>query len=157
MALLTTFIMPLAILTSMKTIHERTRLYYILMLMEWAMIGVFVAQDLPCFTCSGSHPGADVLPDRDLGRRGTDLRDQVLPVHDGGHLLMLLAILWLATGRDVHRAGIIEKVNSGELSLSTATGRWLFLAFGIAFAIKVPMWPLHSWLPDAHVATTAGP
>jgi len=72
--------------------------------------------------------------------------------------LMLLAILWLGNEAGTFTVPeIIEKVNSGELSLSTATGRWLFLAFGIAFAIKVPMWPLHSWLPDAHVqAPTAG-
>ena len=75
-----------------------------------------------------------------------------------GSLLMLLAILWLGNEAGTFTVPeIIEKVNSGELSLSTATGRWLFLAFAIAFAIKVPMWPLHSWLPDAHVqAPTAG-
>jgi len=75
-----------------------------------------------------------------------------------GSLLMLLAILWLGNEAGTFSVpDILAKLNSGELTFSTATGRWLFLAFGIAFAIKVPMWPLHSWLPDAHVqAPTAG-
>jgi len=161
MVLLTTFIMPLAILTSMKTIHERTRLYYVLMLlMEWAMIGVFVAQDLFLFYVFWE---VTLVPMYFLiGIWGAEERIyaaiKFFLYTMAGSLLMLLAILWLGNEAGTFTVPeIIEKLNSGELSLSASTGRWLFLAFGIAFAIKVPMWPLHSWLPDAHVqAPTAG-
>jgi NADH-quinone oxidoreductase subunit M len=70
-----------------------------------------------------------------------------------GSILMLLAILWLGI-----RAGTFslpELIAMGNIPANLQT--WLFLAFAAAFAIKVPMWPLHSWLPDAHVeAPTAG-
>ncbi|HVO70905.1 MAG TPA: NADH-quinone oxidoreductase subunit M [Aggregatilineaceae bacterium] len=161
LVLLTTFIMPLAILASFNPIKERVRLYYIFMLlMEWAMIGVFVAQDLflfyifwevtlvPMYFLIGIWGGED--------RIYAALKFFLYTM--AGSLLMLLAILWLG-----NKAGtfslpdILDKINSGQLTFSKTTGRWLFLAFGLAFAIKVPMWPLHSWLPDAHYeAPTAG-
>ena len=161
MVLLTTFIMPLAILASMKTITERTRLYYILMLlMEWAMIGVFVAQDLFLFYVFWE---VTLVPMYFLiGIWGAEERIyaaiKFFLYTMAGSLLMLLAILWLGNEAGTFTVPeIIAKIQSGELAFGTSTERWLFLAFGIAFAIKVPMWPLHSWLPDAHVqAPTAG-
>jgi NADH-quinone oxidoreductase subunit M len=161
MVMLTTFIMPLAILISMNTIKERIRLYYIfLLLMEWAMIGVFVAQDLFLFYVFWE---VTLVPMYFLiGIWGAEERIyaaiKFFLYTMAGSLLMLLAILWLGTKAGTFTLPeIIQKIDSGELALSTVTGRWLFLAFGIAFAIKVPMWPLHSWLPDAHVqAPTAG-
>jgi NADH-quinone oxidoreductase subunit M len=69
-----------------------------------------------------------------------------------GSILMLLAVLWLASARDLLGSGF-----GGDGSIPENVQLWLFLAFAAAFAIKVPMWPLHSWLPDAHVeAPTAG-
>jgi NADH-quinone oxidoreductase subunit M len=161
LVLLTTFIMPLAILFSFNPIKERLRLYYTLMLlMEWAMIGVFVAQDLFLFYVFWE---VTLVPMYFLiGIWGAE--DRIYAAIKfflytmAGSLLMLLAILWLG-----NKAGtfalpdILTQIRTGELAFSTSTERWLFLAFGIAFAIKVPMWPLHSWLPDAHVqAPTAG-
>lgn len=161
LVLLTTFIMPLAILASFNPIKDRVRLYYLFMvLMEWAMLGVFVAQDLFLFYIFWE---VTLVPMYFLiGIWGAE--DRIYAAVKfflytmAGSLLMLLAILWLG-----NKAGtfslpdILAKLDSGELTLSTTTARWLFLAFGIAFAIKVPMWPLHSWLPDAHVqAPTAG-
>ncbi len=161
LVMLTTFIMPLAILASFNPIKDRVRLYYLFMvLMEWAMLGVFVAQDLFLFYIFWE---VTLVPMYFLiGIWGAE--DRIYAAVKfflytmAGSLLMLLAILWLG-----NKAGtfslpdILAKLETGELSLSTNTARWLFLAFGIAFAIKVPMWPLHSWLPDAHVqAPTAG-
>ncbi|MBP8973263.1 MAG: NADH-quinone oxidoreductase subunit M [Anaerolineae bacterium] len=161
LVLLTTFIMPLAILASFNPIKDRVRLYYIFMLlMEWAMIGVFVAQDLFLFYIFWE---VTLVPMYFLiGIWGAEERIyaaiKFFLYTMAGSLLMLLAILWLGNEAGTFSVpDILAKLNSGELTFSTATERWLFLAFGIAFAIKVPMWPLHSWLPDAHVqAPTAG-
>jgi NADH-quinone oxidoreductase subunit M len=75
-----------------------------------------------------------------------------------GSILMLLAILYLGIqGGTFYLPDLIAGVNDGSLAIPPTTELWLFLAFAIAFAIKVPVWPLHSWLPDAHVeAPTAG-
>lgn len=70
-----------------------------------------------------------------------------------GSILMLLAILWLGIYQETF--SVPELIAKGGIPADTQL--WLFLAFAAAFAIKVPMWPLHSWLPDAHVeAPTAG-
>jgi NADH-quinone oxidoreductase subunit M len=70
-----------------------------------------------------------------------------------GSILMLLAILWL--GVNQNSFSLPELIAKG--GIDPRTQLWLFIAFAAAFAIKVPMWPLHSWLPDAHVeAPTAG-
>ena len=70
-----------------------------------------------------------------------------------GSILMLLAILWL--GLRFETFSVPDLIAQGNIPPEIQT--WLFLAFAAAFAIKVPMWPLHSWLPDAHVeAPTAG-
>jgi len=70
-----------------------------------------------------------------------------------GSILMLVAVLWIGTVQGTFSYTAL--VSMGNIPLGTQ--RWLFLAFAAAFAIKVPMWPLHSWLPDAHVeAPTAG-
>ena len=161
LVLLSTFIMPIAILSSFDSIKQRVRLYYIfLLLMEWAMIGVFVAQDLFLFYVFWE---VTLVPMYFLiGIWGSE--DRIYAAVKfflytmAGSLLMLLAILWLGNEAGTFSLpDILALLESGDISFSTETGRWLFLAFGIAFAIKVPMWPLHSWLPDAHVqAPTAG-
>lgn len=161
LVLLTTFIMPLSILASFNSIRERVRLYYaFLLLMEWAMIGVFVAQDLFLFYIFWE---VTLVPMYFLiGIWGAE--DRIYAAIKfflytmAGSLLMLLAILWLGNQAGTFSLPeILAQIEAGELGFSTATGRWLFLAFAVAFAVKVPMWPLHSWLPDAHVqAPTAG-
>jgi NADH-quinone oxidoreductase subunit M len=161
LVMLTTFIMPLAILASFKPIQKRVSLYYAFMLlMEWAMLGVFVAQDLFLFYVFWE---VTLVPMYFLiGIWGAEERIyaavKFFLYTMAGSLLMLLAILWLGNEAGTFAVpDILEQIKAGDLAFSTATERWLFLAFGIAFAIKVPMWPLHSWLPDAHVqAPTAG-
>ena len=116
---------------------------------------------VPVLRLLRDRPRADVLPHRRLGLRQPRLRgDEVLPVHDvrlGVH------------ARRHHRHGRSSPATTSATSPSTSsrspttptsppsTGRWLFFAFAIAFAVKVPIFPLHTWLPDAHTqAPTAG-
>jgi NADH-quinone oxidoreductase subunit M len=161
LVLLTTFIMPIAILSSFDHIKERIRLYYLFMLLlEFAMMGVFVAQDMflfyvfweltlvPMYFLVGIWGGDE--------RRYAAVKFFLYTM--AGSILMLLAILWLGSEANTFDVAIIaEMVKNGQLSFGTDTERLLFLGFFIAFAIKVPIWPLHSWLPDAHVqAPTAG-
>src|SRR5206468_2045653 len=75
-----------------------------------------------------------------------------------GSVLMLVAILWLYfLNRSVTGVATFDLEAFYRLAIPAATQNWLFLAFAIAFAIKVPMFPFHTWLPDAHVeAPTAG-
>ncbi len=162
--LLTTAIMPLAILFSLNSIKDRIRLYYGLMLvLEFAMIGVFVAQDLFLFYLFWE---VSLIPMYFLiGIWGAEQRIyaalKFFLYTFAGSLLMLLAILWMGNHFGTFNVHDIlqQVVNAapGSAYPSGLTEALLFLAFFIAFAVKVPIWPLHSWLPDAHVqAPTAG-
>lgn len=155
LVLLTTLISPIAILSSWTSITDRVKQYYAFMLLlETGMLGVFMAMDLflfyifweftlvPMYFLIGIWGG----PQRQYAAIKFFLYTMA------GSLLMLLAILYLGiTGGTFFLPDLIG------LDIPTATARWLFLGFAIAFAIKVPIFPLHSWLPDAHVqAPTAG-
>ncbi len=172
LVLLSTFIMPLAILSSFRShvIEERGRakLYYAFMLLlEWAMIGVFVAQDLFIFYVFWE---VTLVPMYFLiGIWGSEQRVyaavKFFLYTMAGSILMLLAILYVGFQAGTFALPeIIAAVNSGELVFpfsgllaGGSVQSFLFLGFLVAFAIKVPIWPLHSWLPDAHVqAPTAG-
>ncbi|HVO41146.1 MAG TPA: NADH-quinone oxidoreductase subunit M [Aggregatilineales bacterium] len=166
LVMLTTFIMPLAILFSLTHITDRVRLYYAFMLLvEFAMIGVFVAQDLFLFYIFWE---VSLIPMYFLigiwgGQQRVYAAVKFFLYTMAGSLLMLLAILWMGTHFgtfSVHE--IITRVQAAAATPENVYGRRLieavlFLGFFIAFAIKVPIWPLHSWLPDAHTeAPTAG-
>jgi len=158
LVLLTTLISPIAILSSFTAITERVKAYYLLMLLlQVAMVGVFVALDLflfyvfweftlvPMFLLIGIWGG----PRRVYAAVKFFLYTLV------GSILMLLAILYL--GLQVGSFALPDLMAQSRGWVGTAAELWLFLAFAIAFAIKVPLWPFHSWLPDAHVeAPTAG-
>ncbi len=161
LVMLTTFIVPIAILASFSMVHERLRLYYAFMLLlETAMIGVFVAQDLflyyifwevtlvPMYFLIGIWGGEE--------RIYAAIKFFLYTM--AGSILMLIAILWLGGEAGTFNVPTIaQMVRDGELSFGTNTERLLFAGFFIAFAIKVPVFPFHSWLPDAHVqAPTAG-
>jgi NADH-quinone oxidoreductase subunit M len=163
LVLLTTFIMPIAVLVSMRAhvLEERGRqkLYYIfLLLLQWAMIGVFIAQDLIVFYVFWE---VTLVPMYFLiGIWGSEQRVyaavKFFLYTMAGSLLMLLAILWLgAQAGTFAQPEIIAMMQSGQLDIPLegvlSVQSLLFLAFFIAFAIKVPIWPFHSWLPDAHV------
>ncbi|MEP0764312.1 MAG: NADH-quinone oxidoreductase subunit M, partial [Chloroflexota bacterium] len=159
--LLTTFIMPLATLTSFDTIKERVKLYYaMLLLIETAMIGVFVAQDLFLFYVFWEFT---LVPMYFLiGIWGSDNRVyaavKFFLYTMAGSILMLLAILWLGVnGGTFSLPALLEKLAAGQLVYPAGAEVLLFLGFFAAFAVKVPLWPFHSWLPDAHYeAPTAG-
>jgi len=155
LVLLTTLISPVAVLSSWTSIEDRIKEYFAAMLiLETAMLGVFMAQDLFLFYIFWEFT---LVPMYFLigvwgGPRRLYASVKFFLYTMAGSLLMLLAILWLGI-----KAGSFLMPDLLALEIPLGLGRWLFLAFAIAFAIKVPLWPLHSWLPDAHVeAPTAG-
>jgi len=156
LVLLTTFLTPIAILSTWNAVEERVREFQIFfLLLEVGMLGVFLAQDLflfyvfweftlvPMYFLIGIWGGAE--------RMYAAIKFFLYTM--AGSILMLLAILWL--GINQGSFFLPELIAKGGIPSDIQF--WLFLAFAAAFAIKVPMWPLHSWLPDAHVqAPTAG-
>ena len=163
LVLLTTVLTPIAILSSWNSIEKRVREYYLFMLMlETGMIGVFVALDLFLFYVFWE---VMLVPMYFLigvwgGQRRIYAAVKFFLYTMVGSVLMLVAIIALyflngATTFDFPL--ILANLQSGTLVLSTTQQHWFFLAFFFAFAIKVPLFPLHTWLPDAHVeAPTAG-
>jgi len=161
LVVLSTLLVPICVLVSWKYIGHRLKEYYaFLMLLEFGLIGVFVAMDLFLFYVFWE---VTLVPMYFLiGIWGHERRIyatvKFFLYTMAGSVLMLAAILYLYS-----RAGtfdytvIVSLLASGRLNLSAAEQLPLFLAFFVAFAIKVPLWPLHTWLPDAHVeAPTAG-
>jgi NADH-quinone oxidoreductase subunit M len=163
MVMLTTFIMPLAVLGSWSGITTKERGFYSLMLvLTTGMIGVFVSLDLflfyvmwevmliPMYFIIGIWGGK--------GRLYASIKFFVYTML--GSLLMLVAILYLYYDAGRHAGGQYSFAYEHILrnaSVPLGVQFWLFLAFFLAFAIKVPMFPFHTWLPDAHVeAPTAG-
>ncbi len=163
MVLLTTFLMPLAVLGSWAGITRREKAYYALMLvLTTGMVGVFVALDLflfyvfwelmliPMYFIIGVWGGK--------GRLYASIKFFIYTML--GSLLMLVAILVLYFNAGRAAGGLFSFSYEHILRYATlpATAQfWLFGAFFLAFAIKVPMVPFHTWLPDAHVeAPTAG-
>ena len=161
LVLLTTFLMPIAILSSWTYIKKRVKEYLIFMLLlETGIIGVFVSLNLFLFYVFWE---AMLIPMYFLigawgGRRRIYATLKFVLFTMLGSLLMLVAIFVLystyykATG--VYSLNIFDYY---KLILNPNFQIWLFLAFALAFAIKVPLFPFHTWLPDAHVeAPTAG-
>jgi NADH-quinone oxidoreductase subunit M len=154
--LLTTFLTPISILSTWTAVEDRVKDFMIFFLMlEVGMTGVFVAQDLFLFYIFWEFT---LVPMYFLigiwgGPRRRYAAVKFFLYTMAGSILMLLAILWLGIeGGTFYLPDLIAR---GNIPADVQT--WLFLAFAAAFAIKVPMWPLHSWLPDAHVeAPTAG-
>lgn len=156
LVLLTTFLVPLAILSTWTSVEERVKDFMLFfLLMETGMLGVFLAQDLFLFYIFWEF---SLIPMYLLialwgGSNRTYAALKFILYTVAGSLLMLLAILYL--GIDQGTFSIPELVANADIPANIQM--WLFLGFAVAFAIKVPMWPLHSWLPDAHVeAPTAG-
>jgi NADH-quinone oxidoreductase subunit M len=158
LVLLTTLLMPIAILSSWTAIHDRLKEYMIFMLLlEAAMVGVFVSLDLFLFYVFWEF---SLVPMYFLvgiwgGPRRVYAAIKFFLYTMAGSILMLLAILWLGSIGGTFDLPQLVEMNGAWVR--TATEMLLFVAFAAAFAIKVPLWPLHSWLPDAHVeAPTAG-
>ena len=155
LVLLTAFLTPISILSTWTAVEERVKDFMIFfLLLEVGMMGVFLAQDLFLFYIFWEFT---LVPMYFLigiwgGPRRIYAAVKFFLYTMAGSILMLLAILWLGIyGQTFSVPELIGKNIPSDVQM------WLFLAFAAAFAIKVPMWPLHSWLPDAHVeAPTAG-
>jgi len=156
LVLLTTFLTPISILSTWTAIEERVKDFMLFfLLLEVGMSGVFLAQDLFLFYIFWEFT---LVPMYFLigiwgGPRRIYAAIKFFLYTMAGSILMLLAILWLGINQGTF--SVPELMDKGGIPADIQL--WLFLAFAAAFAIKVPMWPLHSWLPDAHVeAPTAG-
>ncbi len=163
MVLLTTFILPIAIVSSRNAIRDREKLYYVMiLLLEFGLLGVFMALDtfvfyvfwelvlIPMYFLIGIWGGKD--------RIYASMKFFLYTML--GSLLMLVAIIWLgqlAAQQTGHFTTDVQKLMSIGPSIPFDVQKWLFLAFALSFCIKVPLFPLHTWLPDAHTqAPTAG-
>jgi NADH-quinone oxidoreductase subunit M len=156
LVLLTTFLTPIAMLSAWESVEDQVKGFMIFfLLLEVGMTGVFLAQDLVLFFVFWEFslvPMYFLIGIWGSGRRVYAAFKFFLYTMSGS-ILMLLGIIYL--GILTGTFSLPELVSRGGLSGSEQL--WLFAAFAIAFAVKVPMWPLHSWLPDAHVeAPTAG-
>src|SRR5215218_9088548 len=153
--LLSTLLTPICILASWESVHVRVKEYMVAFLvLETFMVGMFCALDLalfyvffegvliPMFLIIGVWGG----PRRVYAAFKFFLYTLL------GSVLMLLAILYLW-----YNAGTTDIPELFEQAVPRAAQTWIFFAFLASFAVKVPMWPVHTWLPDAHVeAPTAG-
>ena len=153
--ILTTSLMPLCILASWESIKIRVREYMVaFLLLETLMVGVFCAQDLllfylffeagliPMFLIIGIWGGA----------RRVYASFKFFLYTLLGSVLMLLALIYM-----YWQVGTTNMTALANFQFSSSEQMWLWLAFFASFAVKMPMWPVHTWLPDAHVeAPTAG-
>ena len=155
LVLLTTFLMPIALLSSWSYIRDRIKEYLIFMLiLETGIIGVFVSLNLFLFYVFWE---AMLIPMYFLigiwgGKRRVYATMKFVLFTMFGSLLMLVAIFVLYTL--FYKATGTYSLNLFDyyrMMLNPKLQNWLFLAFTLAFAIKVPMFPFHTWLPDAHV------
>jgi NADH-quinone oxidoreductase subunit M len=161
LVVLTTLLMPISVLASWTAIKKRQLSYYIFMLLlEGAMIGVFVSLDLLLFYLFFE---ASLVPMFFLigiwgGERRIYAAVKFFIYTAVGSLLMLVGIIWLYfVYNTFDYSTILAAMSASPGSISEQVQFWLFLAFAVAFFIKVPLFPFHTWLPDAHTeAPTAG-
>ncbi|MGB3875402.1 MAG: NADH-quinone oxidoreductase subunit M [Shinella zoogloeoides] len=153
--ILSTFLMPFCVLASWNTIEKRLKEYMIaFLLLEVFMVGVFVSLDIVLFYVffeAGLIPMFIII-----GVWGG--KDRVYASYKFflytllGSVLMLLAIMAM-----YWQAGTTDITELLAYNFPAHMQTWLWLAFFASFAVKMPMWPVHTWLPDAHVqAPTAG-
>jgi NADH-quinone oxidoreductase subunit M len=167
LVILTTFIMPIAILSSWESVEKRHAAFYVfLLLLESAMIGVFVSLDLLVFYLFFE---ASLVPMFFLigiwgGEKRIYAATKFFIYTAIGSLLMLVGIIALFYYH-LQAAGfgtfdyvvLLNSISSGALALPLSIATLIFFSFAIAFSIKVPLFPVHTWLPDAHTeAPTAG-
>jgi NADH-quinone oxidoreductase subunit M len=158
---MTTFLSAIAILSSFGAITNRVKMYYATLLaLETGMIGVFAALDLVLFYVFWE---AVLIPMYLIigvwgGPRRIYAAVKFILYTVAGSLLMLVAILYLYFAYHASTGEFtFDLLRLYETPLAHSAQLWLFGAFALAFAIKVPMFPFHTWLPDAHVeAPTAG-
>lgn len=159
LVMLTTFLGPIVALSGYRAINKHVKEYHVaLLVLQTAMLGALVALDLllfyifwelmlvPMYFLIGVWGGKD--------RIYAAMKLFIYTMF--GSVLMLVGIVYLYMKGDMAGFGIDHLVEVGR-SLTALEQKWLFAAFGLAFLIKVPLFPFHTWLPDAHVqAPTAG-
>jgi NADH-quinone oxidoreductase subunit M len=163
LVMLTTFLTPLTLISSWSSIKTRVKEFTFFMLMlEVGMLGVFVSLDLFLFYIFWE---AMLIPMYFIigiwgGKERIYASIKFFIYTFFGSLLMLVAIIWLAvhasSSLGYFTTNLVELYSVGP-QVEKTIQNWMFLAFAFSFAIKVPLFPLHTWLPDAHVqAPTAG-
>jgi NADH-quinone oxidoreductase subunit M len=160
LVMLTTFIMPIAVLSTYTAVEEKVKEYMILLLLlETGMLGAFISLDMFLFYIFWE---VMLIPMYFMigiwgGKNRIYAAVKFFIYTMVGSLLMLVALIYLyfkGLEAGFTDFGLLQFFN---LQLPLSAQVWLFLAFALAFAIKVPMFPLHTWLPDAHTeAPTAG-
>lgn len=154
--ILTTFLMPLCILASWESVEKRVKEYMIcFLLLETLMIGVFCALDIVLFYVffeAGLIPMFIIIGVWG-GKRRVYASFKFFLYTLAGSVLMLIAIMamyWAAGTTDITQLLTMSDKFSANMQF------WLWLAFFASFAVKMPMWPVHTWLPDAHVEAPTG-
>ncbi len=158
--LLSTFLLPLVVLSSWNQIHKRVRGYLISMLvLQATIIGALTSLNLILFYVFWELmivPMFLIIGVWGSGRRIYSAIKFFL-FTGLGSLLMLVAIIYLYTQYSmVNLQPLLDIQNSSTGYLSASQQYWCFLAFGLAFAVKIPVFPLHTWLPDAHTDAPTG-
>ena len=150
LVLLTAFITPLAILATWKSINQNVRSFMVVfLLLEMALMGVFLSFDMVLFYVFWEFT---LVPMYFLigvwgGERRIYAAFKFFLFTMAGSVLMLLGIIYIGTVADTYS---LTELAANRQSFASAQVA-LFVVFGLAFAIKVPLFPLHTWLPDAHV------
>ncbi len=154
LVLLTTFLTPLVLIASWDDVKERLKGYIVsFLVLEAAVIGVFLSLDLllfyiwwevmlvPMYLIIGIWGGKN--------RRYAATKFFLYTLLGG--LLMLVGVLWI-----YGQTGTFSYLDAVNLDIAVEAQRWLFWAFLVAFAVKVPVFPVHTWLPDAHTEAPTG-
>jgi NADH-quinone oxidoreductase subunit M len=161
LVILTTILTPISVLASWSSISHRVKEFFVMLLMlEVGVVGVFLSLDLFLFFLFWEVmliPMAFLIGIWGHERRIYAAVKFVLYTM-AGSILMLVGIIWLYNATGTFDLPTIQQmIQTGTLVLEPRAEMLLFLAFFVAFAVKVPLFPLHTWLPDAHVeAPTAG-
>lgn len=161
MVLLTTFLMPICLLSTYNAVKVKVKEFICLMLLlETSMLGVFCALDMVLFYVFWE---ATLIPMYFIigiwgGPRKIYATIKFVLYTMTGSVLMLIGIIALYfLNKNISGTATFDVTNYYGLGLTYIQQYWIFLAFFFGFAIKVPMFPFHTWLPDAHVeAPTAG-
>jgi NADH-quinone oxidoreductase subunit M len=161
LVLLTTFLFPISVLASWKIETNVARYMAAILVLESAVLGSFVALDLllfflffeailvPMYLIIGGWGSAN--------RVYAAIKFFLFTMAGSAFLLVAILFLYSRSGQLGPPSFELDRLTQVAAGLPVPTARWLFLAFFVAFAVKVPLFPLHTWLPDAHTeAPTAG-
>src|SRR6266545_3859214 len=160
LVVLTAFLMPLAVLASWKVDRSVRYLMVAMLVLETAMLGTFLALDLLLFFLFFEallFPMYLIIGGWGYERRVYAAVKFFLYTMAGSAFLLVAILFLYFRSSSLPGGSTFDFTKLQSLDVATTTARWLFLGFFVAFAVKVPLFPLHTWLPDAHTeAPTAG-